>query len=148
MKKVEARFKRSMAGCALPSASFGFLIHSEIYFATFLPTIWRSQNTIMSCQILPLLCHITIMWSQNTLKWFQTCDQLEWDLAAKCSNYQQLLIMKKNQVAFMIYSDVFTLLFMVCRVYRRIYQPIKVWTTCLPGVHTIYPEKLSSSKKL
>ena len=70
-------------------------------------------------------------------KWFQTCDQLEWDLAAKCSNYQQLLIMKKNQVAFMIYSDVFTLVFMVCHVYRRIYQPIKVWTTCLPGAWKI-----------
>ena len=114
-------------------------LHLGFWFSqkSILQLFWRSQNTIMSCQILPLLCHSTIMWSQNTLKWFQTCDQLEWDLAAKCSNYQQLLIMKKNQVTFMIYSDVFTLVFMVCRVYRRIYQPIKVWKTCLPDAWKI-----------
>ena len=75
-------------------------------------------------------CCVTILLRDLKIlliKWFQTCDQLEWDLAAKCSNYQQLLIMKKNQVTFMIYSffpliysDVFTLVFIVCHVYRRI----------------------------
>ena len=37
-------------------------------------------------------------------------------------------------------SDVFTLVFMVSHVYRRI--------SASKSVHTIYPEKLSSSKKL
>ena len=61
MKKVEARFKRSMAGCALPSASFGFLIHSEIYFATFCIILFDDFKIILChVKILSLLCHNTI----------------------------------------------------------------------------------------
>ena len=56
-----------MAGCALPSASFGLRIHSEICFATFLQTLWRFQNTIMSnyyhCCVKILLRDLKILLS-------------------------------------------------------------------------------------
>ena len=43
--------------------------------------------------------YITITWClQKKTKNNTNNEQLEWELASRCSNYQQLLILKKNQV--------------------------------------------------